>query len=429
MDANNEIKLRLRFYKDVEENIETVRKKFEVFKINCTQDCPLKTKNNHIWMNMPDSKRKYWSPHLHLELEPKDNNETHIRGLFGPEPNLWTLFMFLHFIVAGIFIIFSVMAYSNHFMKRPYTMDLIVMMLMVIVWFLLYFIARQIRYKGYEQMNELKKNVFGDFGFLTYFIMKTSRVVLIIYSILVLSSCYKNPDYGNPEVDVNIIQKEYMNWWTYYSKNIVLSSDYIALDVNMQIISKDHFLKLLTTGDFIPIRLKSKSSITHYKLYNLMANCDDIKSTIMSESIYSYENFKKEGTSIPEFNFMDLNGNIYNKKTTKGKIIVLKCWFIHCQKCVQEMPELNKMVKQYKNRKDIIFVSLATDTNQELKKFLTKKIFNYAVVPNQTTYITEILNINEYPTHLIINKKGGISKIVSNFKELSIALKKESLMK
>ena len=107
----------------------------------------------------------------------------------------------------------------------------------------------------------------------------------------------------------------------------------------------------------------------------------------------------------------------------------MKCWFIHCQRCVQEMPELNKLVQQYKNRKDIIFISLATDTNQELKKFLTKKTFNYSVVPNQKSYITDTLNISTYPTHIIINKKGTISKVVSDYKELSVALKKESLLK
>ncbi len=71
MDANNEIRLRFRFYKDVTENIDLVRQKFENYKLNCTEDCHLKIRHNHIWMNIPDAKREYWSPHLHLELEPK----------------------------------------------------------------------------------------------------------------------------------------------------------------------------------------------------------------------------------------------------------------------------------------------------------------------------------------------------------------------
>lgn len=61
MDSNNEIRLRVRFYKDVEENIESVRQKFENYKLNGSKDFQLKTKHNHIWMNMADTKREYWS--------------------------------------------------------------------------------------------------------------------------------------------------------------------------------------------------------------------------------------------------------------------------------------------------------------------------------------------------------------------------------
>ncbi|MDD5150244.1 MAG: hypothetical protein PHC28_07130, partial [Flavobacterium sp.] len=85
MDANNEIRLRLRFYKDIEENTDSVLQKFENFKINCTEDCHLKINHNYIWMNMPDAKKEYGSPHLHLEFESKEDGGTHIRGLFGPD--------------------------------------------------------------------------------------------------------------------------------------------------------------------------------------------------------------------------------------------------------------------------------------------------------------------------------------------------------
>jgi hypothetical protein len=41
-------------------------------------------------------------------------------------------------------------------LKQPTTIDFVVMLLMVIVWFLLYFIAKQIRFKGNGQMDELE---------------------------------------------------------------------------------------------------------------------------------------------------------------------------------------------------------------------------------------------------------------------------------
>ena len=157
MDANHEIRLRLRFYKDVDESIENVQQKFELYSKKDLSDFIINVHENHIWFYVVGIKKRFWSPHLHLQLEPKTEKTTHIRGLFGPDQTLWTFFMFLHFIVAGIFTIFAMFAYSNYTLKQPVFMDVMVMTTMVLVWFSLYFIARQIRKKGNGQMNEMEQ--------------------------------------------------------------------------------------------------------------------------------------------------------------------------------------------------------------------------------------------------------------------------------
>jgi H+/Cl- antiporter ClcA len=156
MDATSEMRLLLRFYKDVFKNTNQLLQKFEISAKEKSNDYAIKVKGNHVWISIIGSKKRYWSPHLHLELEPKNDNETHIRGLFGPDQALWTLFMFLHFIIAGIFIVFCGIAYSNYVLKSSTTFDFIVMSLMIAVWILLYFIAKQIRKNGNEQMNALE---------------------------------------------------------------------------------------------------------------------------------------------------------------------------------------------------------------------------------------------------------------------------------
>ncbi|WP_281237811.1 hypothetical protein [Flavobacterium praedii] len=157
MDTNNEIRLRLRFYKDVNQNIDSLRQKFIQFTTTHSPDYILKIKEYHIWINIKGDKKAYWSPHLHLEMESKGENQTHIRGLFGPDPNLWTFFMFLHFMIAGTFIIFCGIAYSDYVLKKSTTSDFLVMSLMVFAWFLLYVIAKQIRRNGENQMNDIEK--------------------------------------------------------------------------------------------------------------------------------------------------------------------------------------------------------------------------------------------------------------------------------
>jgi len=125
-----------------------------------------------------------------------------------------------------------------------------------------------------------------------------------------------------------------------------------------------------------------------------------------------------EGQALPNFNFTDIDDNVYNPATIKGKIVVLKCWFIHCTACVAEFPELNKMVDEYKDRKDVVFVSLASDNKEELKAFLQKRKFNYAVVASQGNYMINRLNISAYPTHSLIDRNGRIVKVTNTIEEL-----------
>lgn len=157
MTTDNEVRLLLRFYKDIPVKHEILLEKFKEFKKTKNSDYLIKIADRHVWLHIIGEQKDYYSPHLHLEFESPSENETHIRGLYGPDPVLWTFFMFLHFVIAGVFIIFCGILYSNYVLKNPLTLDIIILTLMVVLWFTLYFIARHIRHKGYKQMEALDK--------------------------------------------------------------------------------------------------------------------------------------------------------------------------------------------------------------------------------------------------------------------------------
>jgi hypothetical protein len=54
----------------------------------------------------------------------------------------------------------------------------------------------------------------------------------------------------------------------------------------------------------------------------------------MAETAFNeIQNLKKVGKLY--FSFKDLNGNLITKKY-EGKIVVIKCWYIHCAACIKE---------------------------------------------------------------------------------------------
>lgn len=224
-------------------------------------------------------------------------------------------------------------------------------------------------------------------------------------------------------INANIaaLEQDYKAWSNYNKENIELSYEFTPVDVDDTVIEKEDFLNRLNTGFYIPLKVDSEEFI--YKLHKLSETANPkIGKSIRGSSAIAYSYFKKEGEALPEFDFVDLDGNKYNKKTTKGKIKVIKCWFINCVVCVQEFPELNDLYDRYEGNDNVAFLSLAFDKPEKLKKFLVKKEFRYPVIAEQKKYMSKKLEIKQYPTHLIVDEDNNIIKMVNNVKALTVIL-------
>ncbi|GGG97468.1 hypothetical protein GCM10011416_14350 [Polaribacter pacificus] len=269
--------------------------------------------------------------------------------------------------------------------------------------------------------------------------MKRHQIVTTLLLTIFVFSCKDNQSGETPLVDeveiiepkINLAELElnFMNWWTYHSNNITLSSNFISLNENSATIDKKEFLEKLITSKYIPVKLKSNKEFDTYKLFKLHSNANkSIGSTLKSQSLTNLKHYNMEGMHFPDFDFTDLNGNVYTNENTKGKILILKTWFINCIACVAEFPELNAFVEKYKQRKDIIFLSLALDSKAELEVFLQKKVFKYQVVSNQNEFIGKKMNLQIFPTHILVDSNGTILKVVNKASEMIAFFENENIL-
>lgn len=53
---------------------------------------------HHVVLRMPYADQHFWSPQMQFSVEPveSDNQRCEIRGLVGPQPAVWTLFVFIY---------------------------------------------------------------------------------------------------------------------------------------------------------------------------------------------------------------------------------------------------------------------------------------------------------------------------------------------
>ncbi len=217
--------------------------------------------------------------------------------------------------------------------------------------------------------------------------------------------------------DWKALTKDFTTWYNYSYYNVILSEDFIGLDVDSQKISKQTFLNNLINKTVVAFKTKIVDGKSVYQLFAINSKDESIITISKQNAALELAHLNMEGKELPEYNFKDLNGNIYNKKNTKGKILVLKCWFIGCTACVAEFPTLNKIVDENKNNKKIVFVSLAFDDETALYNFFKIKDFKYATVPNMKDFVINKLNITQFPTHILIDENGKIKKLVNKIEE------------
>ncbi|SKA31071.1 AhpC/TSA family protein [Chitinophaga eiseniae] len=237
-----------------------------------------------------------------------------------------------------------------------------------------------------------------------------------------LLSCRPATPAKEPVVPADEALKDLMAFLYYQRDHLRFYGKFTAFDSSFVPVDRASFFKAVRSGAYLPLRLKTRDAGISYQLYPVPASADaSAKRALLQAGEQLYDYYTREGKKFPMTDFTDLNGKHYDSLTLAGKTVVLKCWFIHCVACVKEMPALNRLVAASESRKDMLFLSLAFDTPQQLSAFLQKHPFDYAVIPVSEKYLSDTLHITSYPTHMII-RDGVIQKATGNIEDLKDAL-------
>ncbi|AUC79735.1 GTP-binding protein [Nonlabens sp. MB-3u-79] len=155
MEIDQEIVLRPRFQKSLSMTREVFMRLFDGH--HSDKHYIVSKVDAHVFIRIPESRSHFWSPELHLEVQEETDGLLLLKGLYGPKPAVWTMFMFLHFLISGFFIAALIWLYTLFTLKKAMELPLIVMILMVLIWVVLYISGRMGRKKGEDQMKELQQ--------------------------------------------------------------------------------------------------------------------------------------------------------------------------------------------------------------------------------------------------------------------------------
>ena len=112
------------------------------------------------------------------------------------------------------------------------------------------------------------------------------------------------------------------------------------------------------------------------------------------------------GLRVPDLSVQTLGGGMLRLIDLTGKVVVLNWWHTRCSPCIEEMPSLNRLVAKYGSDDDVFFLSIADNTEDELRPFLEKHEFKYTVAMSNER-VGELLGCT-YPRHIVVDKTGEV---------------------
>ncbi|WP_405608819.1 GTP-binding protein [Polaribacter sp. Asnod1-A03] len=158
---NSEVFLRPRFSIDLKENSQIILDRFSNEFKKEIKHYRGNIVDGHIFISVSKKDEHFWSPQLHLEIIENTQNTSTLKGLFGPKPQVWTLFMFVHFVIGVSFLGFAIMLYSNWSLEASIVFPVIMMIFLPLIWILLYFLGKIGKDTGKNQIKGLHEFMIG----------------------------------------------------------------------------------------------------------------------------------------------------------------------------------------------------------------------------------------------------------------------------
>ncbi len=117
--------------------------------------------------------------------------------------------------------------------------------------------------------------------------------------------------------------------------------------------------------------------------------------------------------AAPNFTVQDINGNTVSFSDFKGKPVVINFWASWCPPCKAEMPDYEKMYKEY-SVKGVVFMMVdvidgSRETLSIAKKFLQDTGYTFTAYFDVKGSASSVYGISSLPTSVFVDRDGNVS--------------------
>jgi peroxiredoxin len=120
-----------------------------------------------------------------------------------------------------------------------------------------------------------------------------------------------------------------------------------------------------------------------------------------------------KGQRAPDFSLPTLAGGKMSLASLRGKVVVIDFWAQWCEPCKKELPQLEKLAKEFK---DVVILTVNLDKSKDNAQRLANQLgLTVPVLLDPAGSVAATYDLPKMPTSFLVDKKGIVRYVHEGF--------------
>jgi peroxiredoxin len=115
-----------------------------------------------------------------------------------------------------------------------------------------------------------------------------------------------------------------------------------------------------------------------------------------------------EKIEAPDFALKDLSGNEMRLKDFRGKVIFLNFWTTWCPACLVEMPSMEKLYREFKNKDFVILAVDMQEDSETVRKFKARFKLSFPILLDTDGVVAAYYGVRGIPATYFVDREGNL---------------------
>jgi peroxiredoxin len=122
----------------------------------------------------------------------------------------------------------------------------------------------------------------------------------------------------------------------------------------------------------------------------------------------------QKGFLAPDFELQTTSGEIIRLSDLRGQAVLVNLWATWCPPCRAEMPAIDKVYNEYKDKGFVVLAINMTyqDTFSKIAPFVNEHNLTFSILLDQSGDTAEAYQLRSLPTSFFIGRDGIINEVI-----------------